>query len=198
MTFPPVSQTTFRILCRALWVDSRRPLKTGLWTYLSTSRARCVSWVLAGLPRWPCISTTRRRTLQIPTRLADVFAFPSQCGSTNGHGRSDRPLEGCWSTFCAACSPSEVASCALVKLFLGKAFAFAIDHNGAIRLDTNRLNVHASFLHGANSSRDGATARLPIMEANDEWTVQRGRYLTLETMAQMSDDPQISLPAVAR
>ena len=37
-----------------------------------------------------------------------------------------------------------------------------------------------------------------LMEANDEWTVQRGRYLTLETMAQMSDDPQISLPAVAR
>ncbi|MBB4526531.1 UNVERIFIED_ORG: transposase-like protein [Rhizobium sophorae] len=28
--------------------------------------------------------------------------------------------------------------------------------------------------------------------------VQRARYITLETMAQMSDDPQISLPAVAR
>ena len=37
-----------------------------------------------------------------------------------------------------------------------------------------------------------------LLEQNDEWTVQRGRYLTLETMAQMSDDPQISLPAVAR
>ncbi len=37
-----------------------------------------------------------------------------------------------------------------------------------------------------------------LLEQNDEWAVQRARYLTLETMAQMSDDPQISLPAVAR
>ncbi|WP_172403266.1 hypothetical protein [Ensifer aridi] len=31
-----------------------------------------------------------------------------------------------------------------------------------------------------------------------KWAVQRARYMTLETMASMSDDPQISLPAVAR
>ncbi|MBP1888256.1 transposase-like protein [Ensifer mexicanus] len=37
-----------------------------------------------------------------------------------------------------------------------------------------------------------------LLEQNDEWAVQRARYLTLETMASMSDDPQISLPAVAR
>lgn len=37
-----------------------------------------------------------------------------------------------------------------------------------------------------------------LLEQNDEWTVQRTRYLTLETMAQMSHDPQIGLPAVAR
>jgi len=37
-----------------------------------------------------------------------------------------------------------------------------------------------------------------LLEQNDEWAVQRARYMTLETMAQMSDDPQISLPAVAR
>ncbi len=37
-----------------------------------------------------------------------------------------------------------------------------------------------------------------MLAQNDEWAVQRARYLTLETMAQMSDDPQISLPAVAR
>jgi transposase-like protein len=37
-----------------------------------------------------------------------------------------------------------------------------------------------------------------LLEQNDEWAVQRARYMTLEPMAQMSDDPQISLPAVAR
>ncbi|MBB2700771.1 UNVERIFIED_ORG: transposase-like protein [Rhizobium etli] len=33
-----------------------------------------------------------------------------------------------------------------------------------------------------------------LLEQNDEWAVQRARYMTLETMAQMSDDPQIGLP----
>jgi putative transposase len=37
-----------------------------------------------------------------------------------------------------------------------------------------------------------------LLEQNDEWAVQRSRYMTLETIAQMSDDPLISLPAVAR
>src|SRR5436190_8437454 len=39
--------------------------------------------------------------------------------------------------------------------------------------------------------------RLPL-EQNDEWAVQRARYMTLETIAPLSDDPLISLPAVAR
>jgi putative transposase len=37
-----------------------------------------------------------------------------------------------------------------------------------------------------------------LLEQNDEWAVQRSRYMTLETIGQMSDDPIISLPAVAR
>jgi putative transposase len=37
-----------------------------------------------------------------------------------------------------------------------------------------------------------------LMEQNDEWAVQRARYMTLETIAPMSNDPIISLPAVAR
>jgi transposase-like protein len=36
-----------------------------------------------------------------------------------------------------------------------------------------------------------------LLEQNDEWAVQRARYMTLETMAPMSDDPLVSLPAVA-
>ena len=36
-----------------------------------------------------------------------------------------------------------------------------------------------------------------LLEQNDEWAVQRARYITLETIAPMSDDPLVSLPAVA-
>jgi transposase-like protein len=37
-----------------------------------------------------------------------------------------------------------------------------------------------------------------LLEQNDKWAVQRSRYMTLETIAQMSDGPIISLPAMAR
>ena len=37
-----------------------------------------------------------------------------------------------------------------------------------------------------------------LLEQNDEWAVQRARYMTLGTIGHMSDDPLISLPAVAR
>jgi transposase-like protein len=36
-----------------------------------------------------------------------------------------------------------------------------------------------------------------LLEQNDEWTVQRARYMTLETIAPLSDDPIVSLPAAA-
>jgi putative transposase len=36
-----------------------------------------------------------------------------------------------------------------------------------------------------------------LLEQNDEWAVQRARYMTLETIAPLSDDPFVSLPAVA-
>ncbi len=36
-----------------------------------------------------------------------------------------------------------------------------------------------------------------LLEQNDEWAVQRARYMTLETMAPLSDDAPVSLPAVA-
>jgi putative transposase len=37
-----------------------------------------------------------------------------------------------------------------------------------------------------------------LLKQNDEWTVQRSRYMTLESVATLSDDPLVSLPAVAR
>jgi hypothetical protein len=52
----------------------------------------------------------------------------------------------------------------------------------------------------ASSPNEEAVVRLVgaiLLEQNDEWSVQRGRYMTLETIAPLSNDPIVSLPAVA-
>lgn len=36
-----------------------------------------------------------------------------------------------------------------------------------------------------------------LLEQNDEWSVQRARYVTLETIATLSDDAAVNLPAMA-
>ena len=36
-----------------------------------------------------------------------------------------------------------------------------------------------------------------LLEQNDEWAVQRARYMTLETIAPLSDDPSVSITAIA-
>jgi putative transposase len=36
-----------------------------------------------------------------------------------------------------------------------------------------------------------------LLEQNDEWAVQRARYMTLETIVPLSDDPIVNLPALA-
>lgn len=36
-----------------------------------------------------------------------------------------------------------------------------------------------------------------LLEQNDEWAVQRARYMTLESIAPIGDDPLISLPTLA-
>jgi putative transposase len=46
---------------------------------------------------------------------------------------------------------------------------------------------------------DAAITRLVgaiLLKQNDEWAVQRARYMTLETMAALSDDPVVGLPAM--
>ena len=35
-----------------------------------------------------------------------------------------------------------------------------------------------------------------LLEQNDEWAVQRARYMMLETKAALSDDPIVGLPAM--
>ena len=36
-----------------------------------------------------------------------------------------------------------------------------------------------------------------LLEQNDEWSVQRARYMTLETITALSDDPLVNLPLAA-
>ena len=36
-----------------------------------------------------------------------------------------------------------------------------------------------------------------LLEQNDEWAVQRARYMTLETIAKLGDDLAVSLPPMA-
>ena len=36
-----------------------------------------------------------------------------------------------------------------------------------------------------------------LLEQNDEWAVQRGRYMTLKSVAPLSNDPLVSLSATA-
>jgi hypothetical protein len=37
-----------------------------------------------------------------------------------------------------------------------------------------------------------------LLEQDDEWVAQRSRYMTLESVAPLGDDPLVSLPAMAR
>ena len=54
---------------------------------------------------------------------------------------------------------------------------------------------HRAKIHSTNPIErlNGAI----LLEQNDEWAVQRARYMTLVTIAPLGDDPILMLPAVA-
>jgi putative transposase len=63
--------------------------------------------------------------------------------------------------------------------------------NGEVKRRTNVVGIFPN---------EEAVTRLVgaiLLEQNDEWAVQRARYLSLETIAPLSDDPTVNLPALA-
>ena len=63
--------------------------------------------------------------------------------------------------------------------------------NGEIK---HRTDVVGIFPNEAAITR---LAGAILLEQNDEWAVQRARYMTLETIAPLSNDPLAKLPAMA-
>jgi transposase-like protein len=80
--------------------------------------------------------------------------------------------------------------------------SFPKDHRPKIR-STNlleRLNgeiERRTEVVGVFPNEDAITRLVGaiLLEQNDEWAVQRARYITLETIATLSDDPFVKLPA---
>ncbi len=63
--------------------------------------------------------------------------------------------------------------------------------NGAIKRRTEVVGIFPN---------EDAITRLVgaiLLEQNDEWVVQRSRYMTLETIGCISDDPVVGLPPMA-
>src|SRR5271154_3957541 len=63
-----------------------------------------------------------------------------------------------------------------------------------------RSDVVGIFPNAWAAKRIKAVTRLIgalLLEQNDEWAVQRARYMTLETISPLSDDPAVSLPRLA-
>jgi transposase-like protein len=69
--------------------------------------------------------------------------------------------------------------------------------NGEIK---RRSEVVGIFPNAWAAERTKAAVRLIgalLLEQNDEWAVQRARYMTLETIAPLGDNPLVSLPPLA-
>ena len=57
--------------------------------------------------------------------------------------------------------------------------------------------VPVGALHGLADQAFEPVGQPLLLEQNDEWAVQRARYMSLETIAPLSDDLTVSLPDLA-
>lgn len=51
--------------------------------------------------------------------------------------------------------------------------------------------------HRAGVEQDGRRGGVILLAQNNEWAVQRSRYLSLESVASLSDSPIVNLPIMA-
>ena len=85
--------------------------------------------------------------------------------------------------------------------FVRQLSLFLENHVGKLREILRYLTTEDILVHAISviDSADHAIVRLVgalMLETNDEWTVAR-RYMSLETLARVTDNPTVRLPAVA-
>ena len=66
-----------------------------------------------------------------------------------------------------------------------------------IRYDVARTDHRAEGAEQNAPTRVAGLVGAILLEQNDEWAVQRSRYITLESIAPIGDDPLVSLPTLA-
>ncbi len=107
-----------------------------------------------------------------------------------------RPIEGDWpylwidATYVKVRQNGRIVSVAVI-VAVGVNSDGRRELNGEIKRRTEVVGIFPN---------EDAIVRLVgaiLLEQNDEWALQRARYMTLETIATLSDDPTVSLPAIA-
>ena len=79
----------------------------------------------------------------------------------------------------------------VVSVFIATTFA----HDDAAAASSQWRKVAVGIF--PNEAAIVRLVRAILLEQNDEWAVQRARYMTLETIAPLSGDPVVGLRAVA-
>ena len=153
-------------------MDLRRPLSTPpapAQADAVMAGVGAAAWALwkASGQRWVLVTGTR-----VPGSLRETPSWPSSWTT---------PRPTCWPTW--ACAGQH-----RLKLHLTN----PLDRlNGEIKRHSDVVGVFPN--EAAVTRVIGAL----LLEQNDEWTIQRARYMSLETTAPFGDTPAVSLPPLA-